>query len=89
MSKIKGKGGLGFKDLQDFNIAMSAKQLWRIITMPNLMMRKVLRGKYCKGESIWTMKQKNGDSWMWRSIISARDLLEREARKKRRRWSEY
>ena len=45
-------------------------------------MSKVLRGKYFKGQSIWEMKIRASDSWMWRSIISARDLLERGARKR-------
>lgn len=40
-----------------------------------------MRGRYFRGESIWKMKAKGSDSWMWRSIVSARDLLERGARK--------
>ncbi|XP_027182324.1 uncharacterized protein LOC113780749 [Coffea eugenioides] len=46
LSKVKGKGGLGFRDLEAFNEALLAKQLWRIITSPNLLMSKVIRAKY-------------------------------------------
>ncbi|XP_027166934.1 uncharacterized protein LOC113766966 [Coffea eugenioides] len=46
LSEVKGKGGLGFKDLEAFNEALLAKQLWRIISFPNLLMSKVLRAKY-------------------------------------------
>ena len=46
------------------------------------MVNKVLRGEYFRGESIWTMRQKSGDSWIWRSILSAKDLLERGIKKR-------
>ena len=82
LTQVEGRGGLGFRDLQEFNKAMLAKQLWRVITNPNLMVSKVLRGRYFKGESIWTMRTRNSDSWMWRSVVSAREVLERGARKR-------
>lgn len=53
MAKSKGEGGLGFRDLVDFNTALLAKQLWRVITKPNLLVSKVLRAKYFRGKSLW------------------------------------
>lgn len=49
LSEVKGKGGLGFRDLEAFNEALLGKQLWRIISPPNLLMSEVIRAKYLKG----------------------------------------
>ncbi|XP_027076038.1 uncharacterized mitochondrial protein AtMg00310-like [Coffea arabica] len=48
LADVKGKDGLGFRDLEAFHKALLAKQLWRIICYPNQLMSKVIRGKYLK-----------------------------------------
>lgn len=42
LARPKEDGGIGFKDFSDFNSALLAKQLWRLITHPNLLMSKVI-----------------------------------------------
>lgn len=42
----KNEGGMGFRDLHSFNLAMLAKQAWRLITYPDLLCAQVLRAKY-------------------------------------------
>lgn len=46
MAIEKEKGGLGLRNIQNFNEALLAKQLWRLITKPILMMSKVIKAKY-------------------------------------------
>ncbi|XP_042942913.1 uncharacterized protein LOC122277099 [Carya illinoinensis] len=41
-----GSGGLGFRDLRLFNLALLSKQGWRIIQNPSFLMAKVLKQKY-------------------------------------------
>lgn len=37
---------MGFRDIHHFNSALLAKQLWRFITCPNLLVSKVMKAKY-------------------------------------------
>ncbi|XP_071912212.1 uncharacterized protein [Coffea arabica] len=56
LSGVKGKGGMGFRDLEASNMALLAKQIWRIVTNPNLLVSKVLKAKYMKEEG-WLGQQ--------------------------------
>ncbi|KAL0393391.1 UNVERIFIED_CONTAM: putative mitochondrial protein [Sesamum latifolium] len=46
MCLSKLDGGLGFCKLEAFNLALLAKQLWRLLTRPNCLVSKVLKAKY-------------------------------------------
>ena len=81
MSEVKSAGGLGFRDLHEFNLALLAKQLWRILTKPNLLVSKLFKAKYFKGASIWKTESNGTDSWCWKSLLKAKDLLEEGMRK--------
>lgn len=39
----KANGGLGFRDLEKFNLAMLAKQDWKIITQPHCLFARVMK----------------------------------------------
>lgn len=43
MTETKDKGELGFRDLKVFNMARLSKQIWRLITRPNLLMSRVVK----------------------------------------------
>ncbi|GER38321.1 RNA-directed DNA polymerase (reversetranscriptase)-related family protein [Striga asiatica] len=66
-------GGLGFKDLQTFNKALIFKQLWRLLSQPNLLVSRVLKGLYYPKESFFRVKQKRNCSWLWGSLMKLRD----------------
>nr|XP_027086544.1 uncharacterized protein LOC113708281 [Coffea arabica] len=82
MAMEKKEGGLDFKDLQKFNKALLAKQVWRLITKPNLLVSKVLRAKYFHRDSIFKCKVPNCASWIWQSLMNVRDLVQKGTRKR-------
>ena len=42
----KNQGGLGFKDLEQFNLALLGKQVWRLIHNIDSLLYKVIKVKY-------------------------------------------
>lgn len=46
IGKQEWKGGLGFRDLENFILALLAKQERRFIQYPNTMVVVIFRGKY-------------------------------------------
>lgn len=77
MAKDKEGGGLGFKDIPDCNTALLAKQLWRLLTQPNLLMSKVMKGKYYPARGILNSNAKTKYSWMWKSWIGPKQILQK------------
>ena len=76
----KEKGGVGFRDLSAFNDALLAKQCWRIVTTPDSLAARVLKGKYFPRTSFWEAKVMTNASYTWRSIVGAKELLAQGSR---------
>lgn len=75
LTEAKEDGGLGFKDLEAFNLALLWKQVWRLITKPNLLMSRGMKSKYFSNSSIFQAKNNSRDSWFWQSWNGAKVLL--------------
>jgi hypothetical protein len=63
------EGGMGFRDFHLFNLAMLAKQTWRLINNPKSMCARVLRAKYYSHEDILKAGCIAGSSFTWQSIF--------------------
>lgn len=76
----KSEGGLGFRDLNLFNDALLAKQLWRFHTHPHSLLARSLKAKYFPSSSIWETNVGFNPSYAWRSMWGSRYLLEMGSR---------
>ncbi|KAA3486767.1 reverse transcriptase [Gossypium australe] len=73
--KSKVQGGLGFKDSTKFNIALLAKQGWKLIMNPNCLFARLMKAKYYLNNEFLNAILGSHPSFSWRSIWCARGLL--------------
>jgi hypothetical protein len=57
LSKLRG--GLGLRDVEVFNLAMLAKQVWRFIQHPESLVATVMREKYFPNGSFMKASDKS------------------------------
>ncbi|XP_048605821.1 uncharacterized mitochondrial protein AtMg00310-like [Brassica napus] len=69
------EGGIGFRMIHEFNLALLAKQLWRLVQFPNSLVARVLKGRYYRLSSPLRVNSASSPSYVWTSISTARMLL--------------
>ncbi|KAH9722180.1 reverse transcriptase domain-containing protein [Citrus sinensis] len=80
MCKPKDFGGLGFKQIHIFNVAMLGKQVWKLLTSPTSFVAKVLKARYFPRSSILDANLGFNPSFIWRSIMAAKEVVLRGSR---------
>ena len=73
----KYKGGMGFRDLHAFSVAMLAKQSWRLLTHLDTLCAHVLRAKYYPDGNLLMAGPKKGTSFTWQSIVAGLQTFKR------------
>ncbi|XP_019151047.1 PREDICTED: uncharacterized protein LOC109147845 [Ipomoea nil] len=71
----KKYGGLGFKDLRAFNLAMLGKQAWRMLTKPDSLVARVYKARYFPKGTFFDAQVGNNPSFCWRSIMAAKSII--------------
>ena len=75
MTRSKQDGGMGFRDLHIFNLAMLARQSWRLLQNPDSLCCTVLKALYFPDTSILQAEPRPGMSYTWRSVLRGLELL--------------
>lgn len=76
LCRTKAEEGMGFRDLESFNLALLTKQAWRIQSNPDRLLSSILQAKYFPRTRFVLADLGERPSLTWRSILEARPFLE-------------
>jgi hypothetical protein len=75
MCMPKHMGGLGFRDFEIFNLALLAKQAWRILDNPDSLSGRILKAVYFPNSEFLDAEIGSHPSQIWRSMLDGRDIM--------------
>ncbi|KAL4332459.1 hypothetical protein GQ457_07G000010 [Hibiscus cannabinus] len=71
----KAAGGIGFKDLHLFNIALLGKQIWRLLSAPGSLLYRTLRAKYFPDGDLFSASAPARSSFAWKGLHRAMEEI--------------
>ena len=77
MIKPKRWGGLGFRDIEMFNLALLARQAWRILKEPSSLSARVLKAVYYPNVDFLEAGLGVSPSRVWRAISEGKEVWHR------------
>lgn len=77
MTRPKRAGGIGFRDMHLFNIALLAKQSWRLLPNPDSLCARVIKSKYYPHGNLLDTVFTADASPVWRGIEAGLELLKK------------
>ncbi|XP_075481346.1 putative mitochondrial protein AtMg00310 [Primulina tabacum] len=76
LSIRKENGGIGFRDLYGFNLAMLGRQGWSFISSPDTLASRIFKARYFPRGDFLTAQLGHNPIFVWKSIWSSRSLLQ-------------
>ena len=80
LCKPKTYGGIGFKNLYNFNVAMLGKQFWKILTDTESLVGRIFKARYFPRTSVIEAGLGHNSSFVWRSLMAAKQVIVRGSR---------
>jgi hypothetical protein len=76
MTKPKYLGGLRFRDIEMFNLALLARQAWRLLQEPTSLSARVLKAAYYPDGDFLNANLGSSLSRVWRAIMDGKNVSE-------------
>ena len=77
LTQSKKEGGMGFRDLKDFNLTMLAKQGWRLIQDRDSLLYKCFKAWYFPRFTFLDASNVPNSSYVWKSLMAAQLILKK------------
>lgn len=75
MSMARNEGGLGFRNLYGFNVALLGKHCWNFLNKLNSLVSRVFKARYFPNTSFSLATRSGGASYIWSGIWTAKETL--------------
>ncbi|XP_075645175.1 uncharacterized protein LOC142616192 [Castanea sativa] len=75
LCQAKDCGGMGFKEIEKFNDALLAKQVWCMLKNPESLCHRVFKARFFPNCTILEANPLTNGSYAWKSILSAREVV--------------
>jgi hypothetical protein len=75
ITQPKYMGGLGFRDIEIFNLVMLARQAWRLLIRPHSLCSQILKAVYFPYDDMLNATIGNNPSKTWRAIWDGIEVL--------------
>lgn len=75
MCRAKDRGGMGFRNLELFNLSLLSRHGWRLVQEPDSLLATFLRAKYYPHSDFLQAKIGHNPSYTWRSLLHGQAVL--------------
>lgn len=75
LCSTKADGGMSFRCLRDFNLALYGKQAWRLVLYPNKLVSQVYKARYYPSGTFLAATIGSNPSYIWRSVLETQNLI--------------
>jgi hypothetical protein len=76
MIQPKYVGGMGFRDIELFNLALLARQAWRLLQDPTSLSARILKSVYYPEVDLLSDELVSHPSQVWCAILEGRETLQ-------------
>lgn len=77
MAVSKRDGGLGFRDLKGFNLALLGKHIWHFGNKPNTVVARIFKARYFQDRHVLQAIKGTDSSFLWTGIWEAKEVLKK------------
>lgn len=80
LSVSKQRGGVGFRSLYGFDIALIGKQCWKLMQEPQSLVARMFKARYYPDSHFLQAKSQAGAGFIWSGMITAKEVLKKGCR---------